>query len=150
MTRRRFVKDGKIYKIEGTGLQSEQALKSGLSFQGKPIEFKLTDEWGWPIPEENGYSESRIHQMKDRFFFIVTLNVMRRLLQICPEFFCRDSPKQSAVFQYSIVHNEPPLKDLQSYYMPETRKCVSRDTDYFKIFVYTDARTRKGGFQNDS
>ena len=52
---RRFVKDGKIYKIEGTGLQSEQALKSGLSFQGKPIEFKLTDEWGWPIPEENLY-----------------------------------------------------------------------------------------------
>jgi len=51
----RFVKDGKIYKIEGTGLQSEQALKSGLSFQGKPIEFKLTDEWGWPIPEENLY-----------------------------------------------------------------------------------------------
>ena len=36
-------------------LQSEQALKSGLSFQGKPIEFKLTDEWGWPIPEENLY-----------------------------------------------------------------------------------------------
>ena len=54
-TGRRFVKDGKLYKIEGNGLQSEQALKSGLSFQGKPIEFKLTDEWGWPIPEERLY-----------------------------------------------------------------------------------------------
>ena len=54
-TGRRFVKDGKLYKIEGNGLQSEQAFKSGLSFQGKPIEFKLTDEWGYPIPDEKLY-----------------------------------------------------------------------------------------------
>ena len=54
-TGRRFVKDGKLYKIEGNGLQSEQAFKSGLSFRGKPIDFKLTDEWGLPIPEEKLY-----------------------------------------------------------------------------------------------
>ena len=54
-TGRRFVKDGKLYKIEGNGLQSEQAFKSGLSFQGKPTLFKLTDEWGYPIPDEKLY-----------------------------------------------------------------------------------------------
>ena len=47
--------DGKLYKIEENGLQSEQALKSGLSFRGKPIAFRLTDEWGWPILEEKLY-----------------------------------------------------------------------------------------------
>ena len=28
-TGRRFVKDGKLYKVEGNGLQSEQAFRSG-------------------------------------------------------------------------------------------------------------------------
>lgn len=49
-TGRRFIKDGKTYKLEGS-LQSEQAFKSGLSFIGKPIEFKLTDEWGLALDE---------------------------------------------------------------------------------------------------
>ena len=53
-TGRRFVKDGKIYKLEGS-LQNEQANKSGLSFLGKPIDFKLRDGWGYPIPEEQLY-----------------------------------------------------------------------------------------------
>ncbi len=53
-TGRRFVKDGKIYKLEG-GLQTEQAYKLGLSFQGKPIDFKLTDEWGYPLIDERIY-----------------------------------------------------------------------------------------------
>ena len=54
-TGRRFVKDGRLYKIEGNGLQSKQAFLSGLSFRGKPIEFKLTDAWGYPLPEEQLY-----------------------------------------------------------------------------------------------
>ncbi len=54
-TGRRFEKDGKSYDIEDSALQSEQAFKSGLSFKGKPIEFKLTDEWGLPVPEERLY-----------------------------------------------------------------------------------------------
>ena len=54
-TGRRFVKDGKTYRIEGNGIQSEQAYRSGLSYQGKPIAFKLTDEWGYPIPAERLY-----------------------------------------------------------------------------------------------
>ena len=54
-TGRRFVKDGKLYKIEGNGLQSQQAYKSGLSYRGKPMHFDLVDAWGEPIPEEQLY-----------------------------------------------------------------------------------------------
>lgn len=54
-TGRRFVKDGKTYKIEDSSIQSEQALRSGLSYQGKPLDFKLTDTWGLPIPANELY-----------------------------------------------------------------------------------------------
>ena len=54
-TGRRFIKDGKLYKIEEPGKQSEQARKSELSFKGRPIVFKLTDNWGIPISEEKLY-----------------------------------------------------------------------------------------------
>ena len=53
-TGRRFVKDGKLYKLEGS-VQSEQASKSGLSFQGKSIQFNLTDGSGIPISPGNLY-----------------------------------------------------------------------------------------------
>ena len=36
-------------------VQTEQASKSGLSYQGKPIQFKLVDDWGVPISPENLY-----------------------------------------------------------------------------------------------
>ena len=54
-TGRRFVKDGKTYRVEGNGVQSQQAFKSGLSYQGRPMIFKLTDTWGNPIPEAELY-----------------------------------------------------------------------------------------------
>lgn len=54
-TGRRFVKDGKLYQIEKSSVQSQQAFRSGLSFKGKPMEFKLHDGWGYPIPEEQLY-----------------------------------------------------------------------------------------------
>ena len=54
-TGRCFVKDGRTYHIEGNGIQSRQAYKSGLSYQGKPIAWHLTDEWGYPIPEDQLY-----------------------------------------------------------------------------------------------
>ena len=50
-TGRRFVKDGKVYRIEESAVQSQQAFKSGLSYEGKPMRFHLTDRWGMPIPE---------------------------------------------------------------------------------------------------
>ena len=48
-------KDGKLYKLEGNSLQSQQAYRSGLSYQGKPMHFKLYDDWGYLIPEERLY-----------------------------------------------------------------------------------------------
>ena len=41
----RFVKDGRLYKLEGS-IQTEQAYKFGLSYKGKPINLKLTDNLG--------------------------------------------------------------------------------------------------------
>lgn len=55
-TGRRFIKDGKLYHIEGNSRQSEQAFRSGLSYLGKPIQFELYDDWGYPIPEEQLYT----------------------------------------------------------------------------------------------
>ena len=53
-TGRRFVKNGKTYRIEG-GRTSEQAYKSGLNYKGKPIDFKLTDAWGQPLSQDKTY-----------------------------------------------------------------------------------------------
>ena len=50
-TGRRFVKNGRLYKIEESAVQSQQAFKSGLHYQGKPMRFHLTDSWGMPIPK---------------------------------------------------------------------------------------------------
>jgi hypothetical protein len=36
-----FVKDGKTYRIPDKRQQSVQAFRSGLSYQGRPIEFRL-------------------------------------------------------------------------------------------------------------
>ncbi len=54
-TGRRFVKDRKLYKIEGNSLQSRQAHKSGMSFKGKPIHFDLYDSFGYPISDSDRY-----------------------------------------------------------------------------------------------
>ena len=54
-TGRRFEKDGKVYRIEGSGVSSRQAYLSGLSRLGKPIEFRLCDTDGNPIPPEKLY-----------------------------------------------------------------------------------------------
>ncbi len=49
-TGRRFIKNGRLYKIEGNAFQRQLAYKSGLGYRGKPMEFKLYDEWGEPVP----------------------------------------------------------------------------------------------------
>ncbi|MGX8699575.1 MAG: DUF5131 family protein [bacterium] len=55
-TGRRFVKDGRLYRIEDSGVQSSQAWKSGLSRAGKPITFRLTDPMGNSLPPEALYT----------------------------------------------------------------------------------------------
>ena len=51
----KFIKDGKLYNMPDKRVQSEMAFKSGMSFSGKPIEFKLTDSFGLEIPKEKLY-----------------------------------------------------------------------------------------------
>lgn len=46
-----FIKDGKRYHIPKKALQSEMAFKSGMNYEGKPIEWKLTDNYGTVIPK---------------------------------------------------------------------------------------------------
>ncbi|MBO7674483.1 MAG: DUF5131 family protein [Atopobiaceae bacterium] len=50
-----FIKDGKTYNIRSKQLQNEQAFKSGMSYQGKPMRFELRDGFGHPIPKEELY-----------------------------------------------------------------------------------------------
>ncbi len=54
-TGRRFARNGRVYRIEGNALQTEQAFKSGVSFRGKPIVFALKDPLGFPLREEELY-----------------------------------------------------------------------------------------------
>ena len=50
-----FIKDGKKYTLNGKRLQTSQALRSGMNYQGKPMEFELVDSWGLPVPEDMLY-----------------------------------------------------------------------------------------------
>ena len=50
-----FIKDGREYKIESKRLQNLQAFRSGLSYQGRKLQFALTDSSRAPIPEEDLY-----------------------------------------------------------------------------------------------
>ena len=50
-----FIKDGRRYYLPKKQVQSEMAYKSGVSFSGKPIEWKLTDPSGNEIPPEKLY-----------------------------------------------------------------------------------------------
>ncbi len=50
-----FVKDGKTYHIKSKTVQAVQAHKSGLNFEGKPIEWHLTDAFGLEVPKEDLY-----------------------------------------------------------------------------------------------
>lgn len=50
-----FIKDGKKYTIKSKKEQSRQAYKSGLYNKGKERIFKLTDNFGIPIPQNELY-----------------------------------------------------------------------------------------------
>ena len=51
----RFVKDNKLYVIPSKKVQSEMAYKSGVSFKGKDIDFKLYNIFGKEIKKEDLY-----------------------------------------------------------------------------------------------
>lgn len=46
-----FVKDGKRYHLPDKGVQSRMAHKSGMSYEGKPVVFRLTDAMGFSYTE---------------------------------------------------------------------------------------------------
>mgnify|MGYP005985833905 FL=1 len=48
-------KDGKKYHIPKKSTQSKMAYKSGMNYVGKPIKFKLCDNFGFDIPENELY-----------------------------------------------------------------------------------------------
>lgn len=50
-----FIRDGKPYRINSKQQQNLQAHKSGMTYKGKDIRFKLVDSSGNPIPEEKLY-----------------------------------------------------------------------------------------------
>ena len=50
-----FRKDGKQYTIDSKRMQTVQAYRSGMNYQGKPMHFDLVDSMGFPIPEEKRY-----------------------------------------------------------------------------------------------
>lgn len=52
----KFIKDGKTYFLPGKQLQGKMAFKSGASYQGKEICFKLCDSLGLPIPGDQLYT----------------------------------------------------------------------------------------------
>lgn len=47
-----FIKDGKSFIISDKTIQTQQARKSGLEFNPGPIDFKLTDSFGNPLPKD--------------------------------------------------------------------------------------------------
>lgn len=47
-----FVKDGKTHHLRDKRLQSEQAFRSGLSYEGRPVHYVLHDPEGRLFPEE--------------------------------------------------------------------------------------------------
>ncbi len=54
-----FIKDGKKYTLDGKRLQTSQALRSGMNYQGRPMEFELVDSWGLSVPEDMLYHPVR-------------------------------------------------------------------------------------------
>lgn len=52
-----FIKDGRSYRLPDKQLQSEQAFKSGMNYEGRPVHFKLRDLLGFPIPEQALYKK---------------------------------------------------------------------------------------------
>ncbi len=50
-----FIKDGRIYRIPSKRVQSEQAARSNLSFEGKKINWRLTNRLGVELDESELY-----------------------------------------------------------------------------------------------
>ena len=52
-----FIKDKKAYNLPSKRLQSEMAYKSGMNYEGRPIDFKLYDRFGRRIEKDGLYEK---------------------------------------------------------------------------------------------
>lgn len=52
----KFIKDGRLYTLPSKRLQSEMAYRSGISFNGKPMNFILKNGLGMILPQELLYT----------------------------------------------------------------------------------------------
>lgn len=50
-----FRKDGRLFHLPSKKLQSEMAFRSGMQYEGRPIQFQLQDPFGNPLNEEELY-----------------------------------------------------------------------------------------------
>ena len=66
-----FIKDGREYRIKSKQLQNEQAFKSGMTYQGRKMQFQLKDRWGQPIPKETLYVPHYAKKCKECAFQIL-------------------------------------------------------------------------------
>lgn len=52
-----FIRDKKAYNLPSKRLQSEMAYKSGMNYEGRPIDFKLYDRFGRRIEKDGLYEK---------------------------------------------------------------------------------------------
>jgi len=50
-----FIKDGRTFQLPKKHLQSQMVFKSGTNYSGKPLNFKLTNNFGEPINSQQLY-----------------------------------------------------------------------------------------------
>lgn len=60
-----FIKNGKTYHLSKKQIQSRMAYESGMNYKGKPMEFNLCDDWGYPIPKEQFYDPHYYENCKE-------------------------------------------------------------------------------------
>ena len=66
-----FIRDGREYRIRSKQQQNLQAYKSGMTFQGKAIDFVLRDSSGQVIPKENLYVPHFVEKCEECSFRIL-------------------------------------------------------------------------------
>jgi protein gp37 len=66
-----FIRDGREYRIRSKQQQNLQAYKSGMTFQGKAIDFELRDSSGQVIPKENLYVPHFVENCEECSFRIL-------------------------------------------------------------------------------
>jgi len=66
-----FIKDGNTYRIRSKQQQNLKAFKSGMTYQGKPMNFELKDAFGQLIPKEHLYVPHFIKKCEECSFRII-------------------------------------------------------------------------------